>query len=132
MGPNMEEMKYIDSTTTKLSQIVPQEKAKGFRIEYEYDFGDGWVHDVLFEGVQEPEPRESYPLCADGARACPPDDVGGVWGYADFIEAITDPEHENHKEMRRWIGRKFDPEAFSAEAATRSMRRGLPDWRHMR
>ena len=77
------------------------------------------------------EPRKQYPLCLEGARACPPEDVGGVWGYADFLAAIADPENEQHDEMRKWIGRKFDPEAFNPTTATRRMKQGLPDWRKM-
>ena len=64
----------------------------------------------------------------EGARTCPPEDVGGVWGYADFIEAIQNPDHEG---MLEWAGGSFDPEAFDPAAATREMHRGLPDWRSM-
>ena len=124
------ELRYQDSTTTRLSDILP-ENGKRFRFEYEYDFGDGWMHEVLFEGRLQAEPGKRYPLCLEGARACPPDDVGGVWGYVDFLEAIADPKNEQHKEMKAWIGRKFDPEAFSSVAATRRMKAGLPDWRSM-
>ena len=57
--------------------------------------------------------------------------MGGVWGYADFLEAIADPENEQHEELREWIGGKFDPEAFDPVEATRRMKRGLPDWRDL-
>ena len=57
--------------------------------------------------------------------------MGGVWGYVDFLGAIADPEDEQHEEMREWIGRKFDPEAFSPAKATKRMKGGLPDWRAM-
>jgi hypothetical protein len=57
--------------------------------------------------------------------------VGGVWGYADFLEAIQNPENEQHEEMLEWVGGSFDPEAFDAKAAIRRMRKGLPDWRNM-
>ncbi len=56
-----------------------------------------------------------YPRCAAGARSCPPEDVGSAWGYAEFLEAIRDPKHEEHKNMIEWIGREFDPEAFDLE-----------------
>jgi hypothetical protein len=125
-----EELKYKDSTTTRLSDLFSA-GGKGPGIEYEYDFGDGWLHEVLFEGLMPAEPRKQYPLCLEGARACPPDDVGGVWGYADFLAAIADPENEQHDEMRQWIGRKFNPEAFNPTTATRRMKQGLPDWRKM-
>ena len=67
--------------------------------------------------------------CVGGARACPPEDVGGVWGYADFVEAIRDPANERHEELLEWVGGSFDPEAFDPAAATKEMQRGLPNWR---
>jgi hypothetical protein len=131
MQENFEELRYKDSMSTRLSEIVPR-SGERFRFEYEYDFGDGWAHEVLFEGRLPVEPGKQYPVCLEGARACPPEDVGGVWGYVDFLAAISDPDHEAHKDMRAWIGRKFDPEAFSPVGATRRMKQGLPDWRSMR
>jgi hypothetical protein len=122
------ELNYAASTTTMLSEIIPRD-GRRFSFEYEYDFGDGWLHEVVFERRLRAEPGERYPLCEGGARACPPEDVGGVWGYADFVEAIADPEHERHGILLEWLGGKFDPEAFSPAAATRRMKRGLPDWR---
>jgi Plasmid pRiA4b ORF-3-like protein len=131
MGENFGDMGYRDSTTTLLSGIRPQ-AGKPLRFEYEYDFGDGWQHEVLFEACPPAEPRERYPLCLEGEGACPPEDVGGVFGYADFLAAIADPEHEEHDDLLRWAGGKFDPEAFSPVTATRRMKQGLPDWRSMR
>jgi len=128
MRETFEELNYADSTRTLLSAILPK-GGERFRFEYEYDFGDGWRHEVLFEGRPPVEPGRRYPLCLEGERACPPEDVGGVWGYADFVEAIADPEHERHGELMEWIGREFDPEAFDPKAATNAMKRGLPDWR---
>jgi hypothetical protein len=125
------ELNYADSTRTRLSDILP-EGGQRFRFEYEYDFGDSWQYEVLFEGRLSSEPKQTYPLSLEGERACPPEDVGGIWGYMDFLEAIADPEHEQHEEMRRWIGRRFDPETFNSVVATRRMKRGLPDWRKMR
>lgn len=123
---DMEEFDMMDSTTTKLSDIFPASD-KGSYIIYEYDFGDGWEHQILFEGIVPPEKRKKYPACVDGARACPPEDVGGVWGYEDFAQAITDPNHEQHQYFLEWSG-PFNPEKFSAEKATRNMRQGLPRW----
>jgi hypothetical protein len=90
------------------------------------------VAEVLFEGCLRAERGKRYPVCVEGARACPPEDVGGTWGYQEFLEAITDPGHERHEEFRDWIGGRFDPEAFDPAAATREMRRGLPYWRSER
>jgi hypothetical protein len=131
MQENFEDMGYKDSTTTKVSAILP-ESGRRFRFHYEYDFGDSWEHEVLFEGVLRAEPRRKYPLCLEGERACPPEDVGGVWGYAGFLEAIQNPDHEGYEEMLEWVGGAFDPEAFDPAAATREMRRGLPHWRDWR
>lgn len=119
----------VNSLRIKMSKIVPAD-GKRFRFEYEYDFGDGWEHEVLFEGCLQAEKGNRYPLCLEGERACPPEDVGGIHGYQEFLEAIADPKHEEHDSYLQWGG-PFDPEAFDAHAATREMRKGLPNWREM-
>ena len=92
------------------------------RFTYEYDFGDSWEHEIVLEKTLEPELKVKYPRCVEGARACPPEDVGGVSGYADFLEAIADPKHPDHREMKEWIGGKFDPEKFDLKAVNRELR----------
>ena len=119
----------VDSTVTKISELVPAD-GKRLRFLYEYDFGDGWEHEVLLERCLQAQQGERYPRCVDGERACPPEDIGGVWGYAEFVEAINDPQHEQHEEFVEWAG-EFDPEEFDASQATKAMRQGLPDWRQM-
>jgi hypothetical protein len=131
MSGNFEELNYADSTTTMLSEIVPR-SGQPFRFGYEYDFGDSWELEVLFEGRLPAEPRKQYPVCLEGARACPPEDVGGIWGYADFLEIIGDPDHEEYEDTMEWVGGRFDPEAFNPAAATKRMKQGLPNWRRMR
>ena len=126
-----EDEEFTDSTTLRLSNLL-KTKRDAFRFFYEYDFGDGWRHEVIYEGLVPAEPSAKYPRCIDGARACPPEDVGGPWGYSDFQEAIRDPKHAEHRGMLRWVGRRFDPEKFSSLAATKRMHRGLPDWRNLR
>jgi hypothetical protein len=124
---SMDEMGCADSTTTMLSHVVPTGR-KGFRFRYEYDFGDSWEHEVLFEGCVEAEPGRKYPVCVAGKRACPPEDIGGVWGYADFLEAIGNKKHPQHDEMLESFGDDFDPDEFDPAAATKRMHGGLPDW----
>lgn len=124
------ELGYEDSTTTKIGDILPKD-GKPFAFQYEYDFGDGWRHEVLFEGCVRAEAQGRYPKCLEGQRACPPEDVGGIRGYAEFLEALADRRHERHDEYRNWIGGRFDSEAFDPVKATKRMKRGLPDWRRL-
>jgi Plasmid pRiA4b ORF-3-like protein len=119
---------YESSLDTKISEILPK-SGKHFRFDYSYDWGDGWMHEVLFEGCLRATRGERYPLCVKGERCCPPEDVGGTGGYEEFLATIADPEHEEHDSMLRWVGGKFTPEAFDPAKATKKMRRGLPDWR---
>jgi Plasmid pRiA4b ORF-3-like protein len=130
LDENFEEFDYADSTTTKLSDIFPKTGLR-FRFEYKYDFGDGWQHEVVFEGCLRAERGGRYPVCLEGAMACPPEDVGGVPGYEEYLEAMADPEHEGHEELLGWRG-SFEPEAFDTVKATKKMWRGLPDWRSER
>ncbi len=115
----------LDETKFRLQRLVPVEKAK---FTYTYDWGDGWEHLVLVEKIMPPEPGVEYPRCVAGARACPPEDVGGVWGYAEFLEAISDPKHERHEESLEWIGGEFDPEAFDLAETNEDVR----NWKGLR
>jgi Plasmid pRiA4b ORF-3-like protein len=96
----------LNESKVKLSQLVAGEK---FKFLYEYDFGDGWDHEVLVEKVLISQPDGQYPICLAGKRACPPEDRGGVWGYADLLQSIQDSSHPEHEERREWLGEDFDP-----------------------
>ena len=108
-----------DERRIRLNQVTAQE---GFKFRYEYDFGDSWLHTLLVEKVLEPEPGQQYPVCVKGRRACPPEDVGGVWGYAGFLEAIGDPNHSEHEMYLEWIGGEFDSEEFDLEETNEILR----------
>ena len=101
-----------------LSQIVA---AEGAKFRYEYDFGDSWLHRVLVEKILPPDPDQDYPVCIKSHRARPPEDVGGIWGYHRFLEAIQDPEQEEHDEYLAWVGGEFDPEAFDLAKVNRAL-----------
>jgi hypothetical protein len=100
-GPNPDDFTpVIDERKHRIGALVH----KGSKFEYEYDFGDGWQHTILVEAVREPTATESMPSCLDGKRACPPEDCGGPWGYSDLLDALADPKHERHEELREWVG----------------------------
>lgn len=82
------------------------------KAEYVYDFGDDWRHAVDLEGMFPAEVGLKYPCCLKGKRACPPEDCGGEWGYAEFLEKILDPDHEEREDLIAWVGGEFDPEHF--------------------
>ncbi|RII74873.1 plasmid pRiA4b ORF-3 family protein [Pseudomonas monteilii] len=86
---------------------------KAFR--YVYDFGDSWDHRIKVEKRLPAIACEQLPFCVDGANACPPEDVGGAWGYADFLEAMANTEHPEHEAMMEWYGEPFNPTAFDRE-----------------
>lgn len=127
LDDGFEDFQCEDSTTTMLSDILPK-TGKQFVFKYKYDFGDGWEHEVRYEGSPPVEKAQKYPLCLEGERACPPEDCGGIWGYEHFLEAIRDPKHEEHEHMLWWIGGSFDSEAFDANQASMAMKKGLPNW----
>lgn len=84
------------------------------RFKYIYDFGDNWHHTVEFEGVFDKDSDIKYPICLDGARKCPPEDVGSIYGYYEFVKAIKNKRHPEHRRLSEWIGGTYDPEEFDA------------------
>jgi hypothetical protein len=99
----------LDERRVRLKSFVERRVRQ---IRYVYDFGDNWEHLIKVEDLVMP--KESVPrlVCLAGENACPPEDVGGAPGYAEFLAALADPAHEEHENMRRWIGGSFDPTAF--------------------
>jgi hypothetical protein len=118
---------FKDSTRVRLSRLIPKGR-RNFRCEYEYDFGDGWRHEIELEELSPAEAGGNYPICVAGGRACPPEDCGGIPGYEELLEALSDPTHKRHADATEWHG-GLESEKFDAAAATRRMKEGLPDWR---
>jgi hypothetical protein len=108
-----------NETQFDLSEVVFGVKMKFL---YEYDFGDGWEHEIVVEKILQPEAGVHYPVCLTGKRACPPEDCGGIWGYGSLLEAIANPEHPQHDEMVEWLNEDFDPEAFDLQAINWKLR----------
>jgi hypothetical protein len=103
----------LDEHKTLLMDVAAHMRS-AFR--YQYDFGDSWEHIVKVEAINDRKaPRGDVAKCLEGARACPPEDCGGPPGYADLLEIIKDPKHDEYESTLEWLGGGFDPEAFSAE-----------------
>lgn len=95
------------------------------RFSYEYDFGDSWEHTVVVEEVTRSSRGLKFAVCIDGQDACPPEDCGGVGGYAELLESLADPGHSDHDRAVQWVGGSFDPTSFdlvSANVALQQLR----------
>jgi Plasmid pRiA4b ORF-3-like protein len=99
---------------TTLASLLAQTSNKTFK--YVYDFGDDWLHTVKLEALAAPEPQTTYPRLLAAKGRCPPEDVGGPWGYAQYLEAMADPGHELHAQMVEWRGPDFDPNTVDEAA----------------
>lgn len=96
--------------TARSTRTRPPWDAGAGTLTYLYDFGDGWEHTVRLLRFDDAEPGTKYPVLVEATGRCPPEDVGVPWGYADFLDAIADPDHKQHDNMKEWHGDVFDPE----------------------
>ncbi len=111
--------KTRDERKYKLSDVIPGENSQ---CAYLYDFGDNWEHVLEIEKALPPEEGVRYPLCLAGGRACPPEDVGGIPGYENFLEAIRDSQHPEHEELLAWAGGAFNPKEFDVDQINQKLR----------
>lgn len=95
-------------------------KEVGDSLMYEYDFGDGWMHEIRLEEIIEEEKAAFPPVYLDGRRNSPPEDCGGVPGYYEVLKVLADKKHPEYKEMRTWVGRSFDPEKVDPDRINKS------------
>jgi hypothetical protein len=110
----------LDEKRFKLYHVVQEENIS---FTYLYDYGDDWEHTVLVEKILPKAPEVTYPVCIDGRRACPPEDCGGPYSFPEFVEAVRDPNHEDHQMMLDWVGYAYDPGVFDREAVNRRLRK---------
>ncbi|HAG58823.1 MAG TPA: hypothetical protein DCL83_05660 [Arthrobacter bacterium] len=127
IGPDdaTEDLDAEPATGVVLSELLDAQKP-GTALEYEYDFGDGWTHNVEVLGPAELTAGEL--LCVDGANRGPVEDSGGPHGYRRLLQIVADPEHPEHAQTRYWIygvtgeyGKYFDPAGFDRQAANRKL-----------
>ena len=109
----------LDASKSRLHDVLEDTGTK--TLKYLYDFGDGWEHTIKVERVADAVPDQLYPILIDGIGRCPPEDVGGPWGYTDLLEALTDPNHERHAELEEWLGGPFDPLSIDIEQHTKAV-----------
>ena len=110
---DFDDIEITDESRVRVGRVL---KAEGDALCYEYDFGDNWQHEVLLEKILPSPAVRPRPTCLGGERHCPPEDVGGVSGYEEFLEAILDPTHEEFESYLAWVGGSFQPEEFDVEA----------------
>ena len=113
-------METEDERRYRLEQLIT---GKGFKFIYEYDFGDSWEHLLLVEKILPFQKEASYPICLEGERASPPEDIGGIFGYYHFLSIIQNPKHPEYDEMREWVNKDFDPEVFDIKKTNQALRR---------
>ena len=111
-GESMSLSETLNEKKHTLAEIAPAAKKKFI---YEYDFGDGWQHEVVVEKVLPPDPGFKHPVCLAGANACPPDDCGGIPGYYNLLAALANPKHPEHDDLKEWIGGKWDAAWFDLD-----------------
>ena len=118
--------RLLSDRNAKLGDVIG---GTGDRFLYVYDFGDNWRHDIVVEEVVASDAGKPKALCLAGEGCCPPEDVGGVFGYYDFLDAIADPDHEEHDEYLVWIGGDYDAGAFDLDNVNVRMTNLSGRWR---
>jgi hypothetical protein len=108
---------FIDARKARLGDIIKDIGSK--TLKYLYDFGDGWEHTIKVERLIDREPGFLYPRLIEAKGHCPPEDVGGPWGYGEFLEAIADPSHEHHRELKEWFADDFNPHVVDVDCPRR-------------
>lgn len=116
----------LDARKATLARIVEDTGAKTLR--YLYDFGDGWQHTIKIERLTDPLHGIVYPRLIEASGRCPPEDVGGPWGYDEFLQATEDKTHERHSELREWIGEDYDPLQVNGDRLAANVEKFARKW----
>ena len=127
---------YMEMKDERKEKLQNALKSADTYMDYEYDFGDGWLHRITLEKILPANPKQILPVLVKGKGACPPEDCGGIWGYENLKEVMKNPAHEEYLHLSNWLGiegeeEKFDPAAFDLAEQQDEMisayKRGLID-----
>lgn len=114
-----DELENVDYHNMKIFSLLYSKREK---MIYEYDFGDSWRHEIILEEILPPNEGFKYPLCLDGARSCPPEDCGGVWGYQNMMKILKKPKHEEYESYIIWLDGKFNSEYFNKDKVNKRLK----------
>lgn len=118
----------IDGSREMAGVIASDVFKPGCKAAFQYDFGDDWWHDIEVVGYRAVQTGDKPPCCVGGENACPPDDCGGPFGYADLMDAVADAESPDHEEIKQWLG-DFDPAIFDLKSANKEIKKALKVFR---
>lgn len=116
----------LPADKTTLSQAM--DKAEGAGLTYLYDFGDDWEHEIVAAQPTAADTAKTYPCLIEITGSCPPEDIGGPPGYEMFIEAMANPKHPEHKDLKAWHGGPFDPEKPNEKALKANVTKLAKRW----
>jgi hypothetical protein len=103
----------------RLGELLTEEN---MQLEYEYDFGDSWLHQITLKKIETIPANHRLPItCLDGQMACPPEDVGGIPGFEHFCEVMKAPQHSEYEELKNWFGGKFKARSFDLDAVNEEL-----------
>lgn len=114
-----DDTKNVDYRNMKISDLMQNEHD---RIEYEYDFGDGWIHIIILEKILLVENKIIYPVCIASKLNCPPEDCGGIWGYANILKILKQKTHKEYKSLVEWLGGEFDYQYFNIDEVNKRLK----------
>jgi len=116
----------MDARKARLDDILEDIGTK--TLKYLYDFGDGWEHTIKIERLADPKAGMLYPSLIEAKGHCPPEDVGGPWGYSELLEALDDPSHERHREFKEWVADDFNPHVVDVDRLSEDVAYLAEEW----
>jgi len=117
---------FMDARKARLDDILEDIGTK--TLKYLYDFGDGWEHTIKIERLVDPKPGMLYPSLIEAKGHCPPEDVGGPWGYSELLEALDDPSHKRHREFKEWVADDFNPLVVDVDRLSENVAYLAEEW----